>query len=249
MVRAMPARQLWAFLTERDVQELIGQIAAREPGLAVSQGRYLRGDPAALLRDPRALERRDSLPGERRLYLLHAKYSADVVTHLQPAGPFVGWSQIDEEKTDCIVLRLKNSPAGELEPARIYAHVTYWRAADKARKRTFRPAGDDRTHRAEMDRGEATADFGADDPDRRRRIGAGERRSVAAHVPVPDHPAVDPVAAVPTLHYTSRVRYPSGFSSLRSTGSATLTTGTPPRVAPRNAPRWAWPWMARFGRS
>src|SRR5207248_143169 len=135
MVRAMPARQLWAFLTERDVQELIGQIAAREPGLAVSQGRYLRGDPAALLRDPRALERRDSLPGERRLYLLHAKYSADVVTHLQPAGPFVGWSQIDEEKTDCIVLRLKNSPAGELEPARIYAHVTYWRAADKARKR------------------------------------------------------------------------------------------------------------------
>src|SRR5439155_20835917 len=72
--------------------------------------------------------------GERRLYLLHAKYSADIVTHLQPAGPFAGWSQIDEEKTDCIVIRLKQSPEGELEPARIYAHVTYWRAADKARK-------------------------------------------------------------------------------------------------------------------
>jgi hypothetical protein len=135
MVRAMPARQLWAFLTERDVQELIDQIAAREPGLAVSQGRYLRGEPQALIRDPRALERRDSLPGERRLYLLHAKYSADIVTHLQPAGPFAGWSQIDEEKTDCIVIRLKEAPDGELEPARIYAHVTYWRAADKARKR------------------------------------------------------------------------------------------------------------------
>jgi hypothetical protein len=135
MVRAMPARQLWAFLTERDVQELIDQIASREPGLAVSQGRYLRGDPQALVRDPRALERRDSLPGERRLYLLHPKYSADLVTHLQPAGPFAGWSQIDEEKTDCIVVRLKDAPQGELEPARIYAHVTYWRAADKARKR------------------------------------------------------------------------------------------------------------------
>src|SRR5919204_590857 len=135
MVRFMPARQLWAFLTGRDVQELIDQLAAREPGLTVSQGRYLRGDPQALLRGPAALERRESLPGERRLYLLHAKYSADIVTHLQPAGPFAGWSQIDEEKTDCIVVRLKNSPAGELEPARIYAHVTYWRAADKARKR------------------------------------------------------------------------------------------------------------------
>jgi hypothetical protein len=75
------------------------------------------------------------LPGERRLYLLHEKYSANIITHLQPAGPFIGWSQIDEEKTDCIVVRLKDAPAGELEPARIYAHVTYWRAADKARKR------------------------------------------------------------------------------------------------------------------
>jgi hypothetical protein len=131
----MPARQLWAFLTENDLRELIGQIAAREPGLTVSQGRYLRGDPRALLDDPAALERRESLPGERRIYLLHRKYSADIVAHLQPAGPFAGWSQIDEEKTDCIVVRLKESPAGELEPARIYAHVTWWRAADKARKR------------------------------------------------------------------------------------------------------------------
>jgi hypothetical protein len=131
----MPARQLWAFVTERDVRELIDQISAREPGLAVSQGRYLRGDPQALLRDPKSLERKESLPGERRLYLLHEKYSANIITHLQHAGPFIGWSQIDEEKTDCIVVRLKDAPAGELEPARIYAHVTYWRAADKARKR------------------------------------------------------------------------------------------------------------------
>src|SRR2546426_224382 len=105
----MPARQLWAFLTENDLRALIG--------------------------DPASLERRESLPGERRIYLLHRKYSADIVTHLQPAGPFAGWSQIDEEKTDCVVVRLKDSPAGELEPARIYAHVTWWRAADKARKR------------------------------------------------------------------------------------------------------------------
>jgi len=131
----MPARQLWAFLSENDLRELIGQIAAREPGLAVTQGRYLRGDPRALLGDPAALERRESLPGERRIYLLHRKYSADIVAHLQPAGPFAGWSQIDEEKTDCIVVRLKDAPAGHLESARIYAHVTWWRAADKVRKR------------------------------------------------------------------------------------------------------------------
>src|SRR6267142_2874654 len=67
--------------------------------------------------------------------LLHRKHSAEIVTHLQPAGPFAGWSQIDEERTDCLVIARKIAPAGELEPARIYAHVTFWRAADKARKR------------------------------------------------------------------------------------------------------------------
>ena len=135
MVRAMPARQLWAFLTDADLGELIERIGAREPGLAVSQGRYLRGDPQALLRDPGSVERRESLPGERRIYLLHRKHCAEIVTHLQPSGPFAGWSQIDEERTDCIVIRRKDAPAGELEPARVYAHVTFWRAADKARKR------------------------------------------------------------------------------------------------------------------
>jgi hypothetical protein len=131
----MPARQLWAFLTESDLRDLIGQIDAREPGLVASNGRYLRGDPRALMADPAPLERRESLPGERRIYLLHRKYSSDIVAHLQPLGPFAGWSQIDEEKTDCLVIRLKDAPAGELEPARIYAHVTWWRAADKVRKR------------------------------------------------------------------------------------------------------------------
>ncbi|MGZ6126088.1 MAG: hypothetical protein ACXWLR_14060 [Myxococcales bacterium] len=131
----MPARQLWAFLTDTDVRELIDDLAAREPGLVVSQGRYLRGDPRALLDAPGSLERRESLPGERRIYLLHRKHCLEVVAHLQPAGPFAGWAQIDEEKSDCLVLRIKQSPPGELEPARIYAHVTWWRAADKARKR------------------------------------------------------------------------------------------------------------------
>lgn len=135
MVRAMPARQLWAFLSERDVEDLIAKIAAREPGLSVSPGRYLRGDPRALLENPQALERRESLPNERRIYLLHRKYSAEIVTHLMPAGPFAGWSQIDEERTDCLVLALRGAPPGELEPARLYAQVNFWRAADKIRKR------------------------------------------------------------------------------------------------------------------
>lgn len=131
----MPARQLWAFLTERDVDELVASIAAREDGLVMSQGRYLRGDPQDLLRAPEKLERREALPGERRLYLLHRKHSAEIVAHRQPDGPFAGWSQIDEERSDCMVLLLKQSGPRELEPARLYAHVTYWRAADKARKR------------------------------------------------------------------------------------------------------------------
>ena len=131
----MAARQLWAFLTSKDVDELIARIAAREPGLVVSQGRYLRGEPRMLLEDPSRLERRESLPAEKRIYLFHRKHSAEIVAHVQPAGPFSGWAQIDEDRSDCLVLRLKETPRGELEPARLYAYVTYWRAADKARKR------------------------------------------------------------------------------------------------------------------
>ena len=80
----MPARQLQAFLTERDVADLIAKIAAREPGLVWSQGRYLRGDPRALLADATPLDRRESLPNERRIYLFHRKHCSEIVTHLQP---------------------------------------------------------------------------------------------------------------------------------------------------------------------
>src|SRR3989441_12420543 len=77
----MAARQLWLFLTDLDVRSLLAMLEAREPGLIWSQGRYVRGDPADLLAAPAKLERRDSLPGERRLYLLHRKHSAEVVAH------------------------------------------------------------------------------------------------------------------------------------------------------------------------
>ncbi len=33
------------------------------------------------------------------------------------------------------MLRLKEAREGELEPAQLYAYVTFWRAADKARKK------------------------------------------------------------------------------------------------------------------
>src|SRR5439155_25705256 len=55
--------------------------------------------------------------------------------HMQTARLLAGWTQMDEEKTDCIVIRMKQAPEGKLERVRIYAHVTYWRAADKERKR------------------------------------------------------------------------------------------------------------------
>ena len=132
---AMAARQLWMFLTEADVTRLFETLEAREPGLVWSAGRYLRGEARALLAAPQTLERREALPGERRLYLLHRKHSADVVAHLQPAGPFEGWSQIDEERTDCLVLRLQSAPEGKLQPARLYASTSFWRGAQKIRKR------------------------------------------------------------------------------------------------------------------
>ena len=131
----MAARQLWFFFTERDVEALLATLESREPGLVVSQGRYLRGDPQDLLLGPERLERRESLPRERRLYLLHRKHSADVVAHEQPLGPFAGWRQIDEERTDALVLALPQPRTGEIEPARLYAHTSYWREGKKIRKR------------------------------------------------------------------------------------------------------------------
>ena len=50
------------------------------------------------------------LSADERLHF-HQKHSAEVVTHPQPEGPFEGWSQIDEERSDCLVLRLKTAPA------------------------------------------------------------------------------------------------------------------------------------------
>ena len=131
----MAARQLWMFLTDHDVASLVQTLEARDPGVRASSGRYLRGDPLALLSDPSALERRESLPGERRLYLFHSRFSTDVVVHAQPAGPFAGWSQIDEERSDCLVLHLPSAPAGELHPARLQAWVVTWRVEEKVRKR------------------------------------------------------------------------------------------------------------------
>jgi hypothetical protein len=131
----MPARQIWLFLHQPDVNALIDDLQGREPGLVASWGRYLQGDPRDLLEDPSRLARRESLPNERRLYLLHRKHSSDVVTHLQPQGPFAGWMQIDEERTDALVLRIPLAREGEIEPARLYAHTTYWRGPEKFRKR------------------------------------------------------------------------------------------------------------------
>jgi hypothetical protein len=131
----MAARQLWVFLTPSDVTSLLEKIAAREAGLVVSEGRYLRGAAHALLADPSRLERREALPNERRIYLFHPKHSQDLLAHEQPAGPFAGWSQIDEERSDCLVLRVPLAREGICEPSRLYAHTSYWRSGDKLRKR------------------------------------------------------------------------------------------------------------------
>lgn len=131
----MAARQLWVFLTEQDVQTLLQRLEARDPGVVASQGRYLRGEVRALLDAPGSLERRESVAGERRLYLFHRRHSTELVVHQQPFGPFAGWSQIDEERSDCLVLRLPDAPVGTLQPAALYGHVVNWRGAEKVRKK------------------------------------------------------------------------------------------------------------------
>jgi hypothetical protein len=132
----MAARQIWLFLSDADVAGLLAMLERREPGLVASEGRYLRGDPKKLLAEPEALERRAALHGEQKLYLFHRKHSADVVAHLQAEGPFAGWQQIDEERSDCLVLRRISAPEGrQLQPARLYGHTSLWRGEKKIRKR------------------------------------------------------------------------------------------------------------------
>src|SRR2546428_14151063 len=117
----MAARQLWLFLTGEDVRWLLDTLEAHEPGLIWSQGRYLRGDAPDLLAAPAQLERRESLPGERRLYLLHRRYSTEGVAHLQPAGPVAGGAQNDEEGADALVLRIPQERPDEIPAGRAHA--------------------------------------------------------------------------------------------------------------------------------
>ena len=195
----MAARQLWLFLTSQDVESLLTMLDAREPGLTWSQGRYLRGDPADLLAGPSRLERRESLPAERRIYLLHRKHSAEVVAHLQPAGPFAGWAQIDEERTDALVLRLPEAPPGEVQPARLYAHTSYWRGGEKTRKRPVFAVWANQTLRwlaANLPR--TSVDFIRIGQDALERATTGTLRLTYLYRPIaPVKGALDPVVAPP----------------------------------------------------
>ncbi len=197
----MAARQLWCFLSPLDVPWLVERIAAREPGLVASEGRYLRGDPRELLADPARLERREALPHERRLYLFHPKHSQELFAHEQPAGPFRGWSQIDEERSDCLVLRVPSPrldqgapprddarPAGapgapeppareSVDPARLYAHTSFWRGGDKLRKRPPFALWANQTLRALLGELPATSvRFMRAGPDAKSRAERGELR-------------------------------------------------------------------------
>jgi hypothetical protein len=188
----MAARQMWLFLSERDVPQLLSQLEAHEPGLVASEGRYLRGDPRALLSEPAALERSEALPGERRLYLFHRKHSAEVVVHLQPMGPFAGWAQIDEERSDCLILRVPLAPAGEAQPSRLYAHTSFWRGAAKTRKRPMFALWANQTLRRLIGVYPSTAvAFMRVGPDALARARAGSLRLTYLYRPIAPEPSPD----------------------------------------------------------
>jgi len=195
----MAARQLWLFLTSEDISSLLAMLDAREPGLIWSQGRYLRGDPPDLLAAPEKLERRESLPCERRLYLLHRKHSAEVVAHSQPGGPFTGWMQIDEERTDALVLRIPEGLPGEIQPARLYAHTSYWRGGEKIRKKPVFALWANQTLRwlgANLPR--TAADFIRIGPDALTRARDGTLRLTYLYRPIaPEKRPGDPIVAPP----------------------------------------------------
>ena len=193
----MAARQIWLFLTEADVTTLLAQLERHEPGLVASEGRYLQGDPARLLGDDAAsVPRRAALEGERRLYLFHRKHSAQVVAHLQPKGPFAGWQQLDEERSDCLVLRVQAGLPGELQPARLYAHTSLWRGAEKIRKRPVFAVWANQTLRWVLSQLPKTAvEFMRVGPDALARAKEGTLKLTYLYRPI----GPEPVAGAPPL--------------------------------------------------
>ena len=197
-VTRMAARQIWLFLTDADVQDLLRRLEEREPGLVASTGRYLKGNAAALLTDPTGLERRESLPAERRHYLLHRKHSGDVVAHEQPLGPFAGWSQLDEERTDCLVLREPTGPAGQLGPSRLYAHTSFWRGPKKTRKRPSFAIWANQTLRWALALYPSTGvDFMHIGPDALRQAKAGQLRLTYLYRPIAAEASAGAVSLAP----------------------------------------------------
>jgi hypothetical protein len=196
----MAARQIWLFLTDADVADLIARIDRREAGVVASQGRYLRGDTAALATDPTSLERRESMPGEARHYLFHRKHSADVVSHEQPAGPFQGWRQIDEERSDCLILRVPEPDGLDLGPSRVYASTSFWRGPTKIRKKPVFAVWANQTLRWLLGQYPSTAvDFMRIGPDALGRAQSGATRLTylyrqIAPLPIAGLPEVAPPA-------------------------------------------------------
>ena len=195
-LRPMAARQIWLFLTEADVRGLLSRLEQHEPGLVASSGRYLKGDPQALLGNPQVLARRESLPGEVRHYLFHRRHSADVVAHPQPAGPFTGWSQIDEERSDCLVLRVPAALPGEIGPSRLYASTSFWRGPVKTRKRPKFAIWANQTLRWILSQHPSTAiDFMRIGPDALARARLGELQPTYLYRPL----APEPIGRSPTV--------------------------------------------------
>jgi hypothetical protein len=190
----MAARLLLAFLTDDDRATLLRELSLVSPGLVASSGRYLQGDPRALLSDPSGLARRESLPYEDRVYLFDREQSREVVVHEQPEGPFAGWSQLDEEQSDCLVLSRPRSRPGELLPSRLTAHVFLLRGElriRKARSFTLWAAACFRTATRLL--GRTVAPSLRAGPDARRRALAGELRLLYLNRPIAADPLPEPL--------------------------------------------------------
>jgi hypothetical protein len=195
----MAARILLAFLTDDDRAALLREFSAVSSGLVASSGRYLKGDPRGLLSDPSGLARRESLPYEDRLYLFDREQSREVVAHEQPEGPFAGWSQLDEERSDCLVLSRPREQPGGLLPSRLTAHVFLLRGEQRIRKaRSFTLWAAACFRAATRLLGRTVAPSLRAGPDARRRSLAGELRLLYLNRPVAPEPLPEPGRAAAT---------------------------------------------------
>ncbi len=126
-------RQVWIFLDDADEEELLRRLD-HGGRLRRLTGRFLKGTVEDVLTRPEELETAQLKSNERWVHLIHPQASREIVLHPVTEGPFVGWSRLDEIRSEVITLVRPLKDTAGLSPAQLRANTHAWFSGEKVRK-------------------------------------------------------------------------------------------------------------------